>query len=440
LTPPRLTELPAPPAPGAGLAVEHLSVAYGDRAAIRDVSLSVAPGEVVALAGPNGSGKSSLIRAAVGLLAQEIGSVRVDGVPVDRGGSRERARRVAWMPQDEAPGENVPLEEYVEYGRYAWVARWSPPTQADRAAVRDAIAQVDLVALAARGMAELSGGERQRARLARTLAQDAPVLLLDEPTAHLDIGHQLDILERIRTHARREHRSVVVALHDLNLAARFTDRVAVLSHGRLVAVGPPTEVLSPALLEEVWGIVAELRRDPRSGQPYLLPRLATERITRPTASPSPRVHVMAGGGAGSATLQALFERGFDLSAGVLPLFDTDTELARELGLPVAVEVPFAPIGPEALARLDRLLEESEAIVVAPFPVGPSNLANLEGLLRWVERRPIALLQHAAGSTWDFTSGKATSFREELLRRGAAELPDVGAVAEWLSRCPAPSAG
>ncbi|MGP8078579.1 MAG: ABC transporter ATP-binding protein [Thermoplasmata archaeon] len=427
-----------PAAPRRGLRVDRLSVVYGDRLAVREVTFSVGPGEVVALAGPNGSGKSSLIRAAVGLATRSGGHLEVEGVSDRFGNARDRARRVAWMPQDEAPGENVPLEEYVGYGRYAWTPRWALPSPADRAAVRRAIAELDLGPLASRGMAELSGGERQRARLARTLAQDAPVLLLDEPTAHLDIGHQLDLLERIRTHARREQRSVVVALHDLNLAARFMDRVAVLSHGRLVAIGPPADVLSPALLEEVWGILAELRQDPRTGQLYLLPRLAPGRETPRTAPPRRRVHLVAGGGSGSSVLKALFERGYDLSAGVLPLFDTDTELARELGLPIAIELPFAPIGPEALERLDRLLAEAGAIVVAAFPVGPTNLANLERLRDWTGRRPVALVEQPSGEAWDYTAGRASALREELIARGAVVLPSLEAILDWLAALPASS--
>jgi len=419
--------------PPTGLRFSHVSVAYGARAAVRDVSFSVAPGEVVALAGPNGSGKSSLLRAAVGLAPRTAGVVLVGSSEQLPERPRERAVRVAWMPQDEPGGENVPLEEYVGYGRYARTPQWSLPSAADRAAVLAAIEAVDLGEFCGRGMAELSGGERQRARLARTLAQEAPVLLLDEPTAHLDIGHQLDVLGRIRRYAAERRLSVVVALHDLNLAARFMDRVAVLSRGRLVAVGRPSEILSPALLEEVWGVLAELRRDARTGEPYLLPRLAPPVGEVRPAGPRRRVHVVAGGGSGAGLLRTLFEQGFDLSTGVLPLFDTDTECARELSVPAAIELPFAPIGDDALRHLDQLLGAADAIVVAAFPVGPTNVANLVRLRSWVGRRPVALLAQPPGARWDYADGTATAVREELVTLGAVVLPDPAAVVGWLAR-------
>jgi iron complex transport system ATP-binding protein len=415
-----------------GLEIEGLTVRYGDRLALSLVSLEVASGEVVALAGPNGSGKSTLVRAVATHVSGARGTVRIHGSSLEGLRPIERALRVAWMPQEEPPGDNVPLADYVEYGRYAHLARWSGGSSEDRAAVASALREVDLADLASRGILELSGGERQRARLARALAQDAPVLLLDEPTAHLDVGHQLDVLERVRAHARRHQRAVLVALHDLNLAARYTDRVAVLSHGRLRTVGPPAEVLSPELLAEVWGVVAEIRNDPRSGLPYLIPRLPARPAPTQPNRPRPfRVHIVAGGGSGAALIRESLERGWEVSAGVLPLFDSDSELARDLGVPAAVELPFAPIGSETLGRLDALLEVADAVVVAPFPVGPSNLANLEHLSGWVPRRPTALVDHPAAERWDYAEGRGEAARARLIALGAERTMDVAAALRWL---------
>jgi iron complex transport system ATP-binding protein len=418
--------------PPPGLAIGGLTVRYGDWPALNAVSLEVAPGEVLALAGPNGSGKSTLIRAVATDLAGTAGEVRVLGQPLAGLRPIDRARRVAWMPQEEPLGDNVPLADYVEYGRYAHLARWSGSSSDDRAAVAAALEEVDLADLASRGLHELSGGERQRARLARALAQDAPVLLLDEPTAHLDVGHQLDVLDRVRTHARLHHRAILVALHDLNLAARFTDRVAVLAHGRLRAVGPPADVLSAELLAEIWGVVAEMRRDPRSGLPYLIPQLPLRSAPARPPHRGFRVHVVGGGGSGAPLLRGAIERGWDVSAGVLPLFDSDSELVREYGVPAAFELPFAPIGPEALVHLDGLLELADAIVVAPFPVGPTNLANLEHLVTWAHRRPVLLLDHAVGERWDYADGRAESVRAKLLGAGATAVSDAWAALESLS--------
>ncbi|MGA8543078.1 MAG: ABC transporter ATP-binding protein [Thermoplasmata archaeon] len=420
---------------------DAVSVRYHDEVAVRSVSIEVPEGEVLALAGPNGSGKSSFLRALTGLEHLSGGSVRILGRLLSELSLRERARALAWMPQEEPLGDNVPVRDYVRYGRFAHIPPLTPEREADERAVTAALADADVTALADRGMLELSGGERQRARLARVLAQEAPILLLDEATAHLDVGHQLDLLVRVRRIARRDGRAVIVALHDLNLAARFADRVAVLSHGQLVAEGTPSAILSPELLARVWGVVAELRRDAATGLPYLIPQLPLG--PEPAAvrlSHRPRVHVVAGGGTGVPYLRRLVEAGYEVTAGALSLFDSDTEAAESLGVLTAVEIPFAPLSAEVRARHRILLNAAEAIVVAPFPVGPSNLANLEDVRGFAPRVPVFLADPPSGVSLEFAQGRAAATREALLREGAVRVRDVDAlVAAMAARFRAPDA-
>ncbi len=418
----------------ATLRVDRLTVRYGGRTALADVSLSARSGELVALTGPNGSGKSTLLRAVMGLIAPQGGSVRVEGANVPELGLIERARRVAWAPQEEPVGENVSILEYVRFGRHPHLAPFANEGPADHAAVERALRRVDFWEERSRGVAELSGGERQRVRLARVLAQETPLLLLDEPTAFLDIGHQLDALERVHTIARQERRCAVVALHDLNLAARFADRIVVLSHGRCVASGTPKEVLSPELLADVWGIVADLRWDPVTGLPYLLPVLPMDRPPLAgTVGPRPmaRVHVIAGGGSGSELIPRLAREGFEVSVGAVHLFDSDAELGERLGVAMATEMPFTAISPPVARHLETLLEACDAVVVAPVPTGSGNLANWSILAGWAGRRPIALLPMPREPAWDFTGGAATRLREELLRLGGEEVGGVDDVVRWL---------
>jgi len=426
----------APAGPPA-LRLAGLTVGYGTRPALQDVSLTVRPGEFVALAGPNGSGKTTLLRCVLGFLTPEAGSVEVYGKPVRSLSVLERARSVAWVPQGETPRDDVRLLEYVLYGRFPYHGPLDAETAADRAIAWQVLHEVGLADRAKDGILSLSGGERQRAILARALAQTTPILLLDEPTSHLDIAHQLDLLGRVRKLTERGTVTVVAALHDLNLAARFSDRIVVLSRGRRVADGPPSDVISEELLARVWGVVADLRRDPRTGAPYLLPHHLV-----PPASPGPGnllgrgpVHVVGGGGAGAPYLRALTEAGFRVSAGALHLLDSDLETAESLGALTAVEVPFAPIGEEVRGRLDRLLDAATAVVVAPFPVGPSNLPNLEEVRRCLGRVPVLLVRRDPNAEWDFTGGRARALEEELRRGGARE---VSGVAETLSALSLPA--
>ncbi|MCI4352538.1 MAG: ABC transporter ATP-binding protein [Thermoplasmata archaeon] len=405
----------------AAISVEHLTVRLGTTVALRDVSLSVRSGELLAIAGPNGSGKTTLIRTVLGLVSPDKGQIFLAGVPAGRLSLSARARHLAWMPQEELPGDNVTLFEYVLFGRHPHVPRFGGESAGDRLAARKALDEVGLGDRAGDRTWEISGGERQRLRLARVFAQSTPALLLDEPTAHLDMAHQLEVLERVRRLCHREGSAAVTALHDLNLAARFADRVAVLHHGRLVADGPAAAVLSPVLLQEVWGIVADLREDPRSGVPYLIPRLPPEAPRVPFRTPPLRVHVVGGGGSASPILRRLWERGFFVTSGVVALFDTDHTTAEEFGIPVATEVPFAPLSDESRTQHRRLLVEADRIVVAPFPVGPGNLANLEDLVPFAGRTPIFLLGMASWPHRDFTGGTAAAVRDRLVAAGARSL-------------------
>jgi iron complex transport system ATP-binding protein len=420
--------------PGLPLVCRGLTVRFGDRAALTDVSLSIPAGQFLALAGPNGSGKTTLLRSALGFLHPSEGSLEVFGRPSEDLEVLERARWVSWVPQMESPRDDVRLYDYVLYGRFPYHGPLDAETAQDHAIAQQALREVGLWDRAQDGILSLSGGERQRAILARALAQTTPLLLLDEPTSHLDIAHQLDLFTRVRSLSRERGVTVVAAIHDLNLATRFADRIVVLSRGRVVADGRPQEVLSADLLARVWGILADLRPDPRTGLPYLIPQqLVSARPSGADLATKGPIHVVGGGGAASPYLRALVDGGYRVSAGVLPLLDSDTETAEALGIERAIEVPFAPIGPEARARNRELLDAARAIVVAPIAVGPSNLTNLEDLRGWVAKIPIYLVRDPPIQTRDFCGGAAVRAYADLVAAGAREVAGLDPLQEALAR-------
>ncbi|MCI4355375.1 MAG: ABC transporter ATP-binding protein, partial [Thermoplasmata archaeon] len=338
------------------------------------------------------------------------------------------------VPQEELPRDDVRVLAYVLYGRYAHQLPFGSESPEDRAAALRALHDVGLSDRLDQGVFELSGGERQRLLLARALAQEAPLLLLDEPTAHLDIGHQLDLLERVRVLVRDRGVCAIAALHDLNLAARFADRVVVLSHGRRVADGPPSAVLAPPLLREVWGVDADLKRDPRTGQPYLLPRRLSE-AARDGVAPGTRrgpVHVVGGGGAAGPILRILADEEYALTAGALPLLDSDGEACEELGVPYVAEIPFAPLSEEVRVRHRAMMDAARAIVVAPFAVGPTNLANLEDLVGRPGAIPVLLYAAPPGFDRDFTGGRATRLLGQLVEEGAHPVADAATMLRILA--------
>ena len=234
------------------------------------LDFSVAAGAFVALVGPNGAGKSTLLRLLGGGLRPVAGEVRLDGARLDALGGKARARRIATVPQEEARLEGFSVRAVVELGRLPHLSRFGGPSAVDRAAVDDALAAAGVSALDDRPAESLSGGEYQRVRIARALAQGAAVMLLDEPEAHLDLGHRLAVLALLARLNRSRGLTVVAALHDLDVAALYSERLVMLAEGRVVADGTPAEVLTAERVGAVYG--AQVRVDIDEGRPRVLAR------------------------------------------------------------------------------------------------------------------------------------------------------------------------
>ncbi len=249
------------------LSVEQVWSGYGTHMILRGVSFRVLPGQMVALVGPNAAGKTTMVRALTGQVRVQ-GRIRWQGRDLPTMHPRQRARIVAVVPQHGPLPPHFTVAQTVLLGRTPYLSWWGTPRAADLQAVDDALAALNLQALAHTPLAHLSGGERQRVLIARALAQATPLLVLDEPTTHLDWKVQLEVLALAQSRARAGQ-AVLVVLHDLNLAARFADRVILLAAGQVVAAGPPHAVLTPQRLAQVYGVAVEVLQ--HGDRPYLIP-------------------------------------------------------------------------------------------------------------------------------------------------------------------------
>ena len=253
------------------LTVESLSVAFGTRVILSQVSFTVQRGMVLGVIGPNGAGKTTLIRALSGILPLREGRVEASGQDIHRLSEPERARLIAVVPQ----ARNLPPaftgQEMVQHGRTPYVGWSGGLSLRDMQSVRKAMERAQTLDLADRRLGDLSGGEQQRLLLARALAQEAPILLLDEPTTHLDLQHQIHLLTEVRSLADREGLAVVMALHDLNLVGRYADRIALIADGGLRALGTPQEVLDPLLLSQVYQLPLQALPGRDANRPIILP-------------------------------------------------------------------------------------------------------------------------------------------------------------------------
>ncbi|WP_221356040.1 ABC transporter ATP-binding protein [Streptomyces beigongshangae] len=251
--------------PAVELAVDGVTLTAGAHRLVEDVSLTARPGEVIGLVGPNGSGKSSLLRAVYRVLRPAAGHVRVGGTDAWSLPVRQLARTVAAVVQESGADLDLSVREVVAMGRTPHKRLLDGDSPEDAGLIEAALDAVDVTDLAHRPFDRLSGGERQRVLIARALAQQPSLLVLDEPTNHLDIRHQLDVLDTLR----RLPATVLVALHDLNLAAYYCDRLYVLRDGTVSASGPPADILTPRLLADVYGVTGEVTIHPRTGAPQV---------------------------------------------------------------------------------------------------------------------------------------------------------------------------
>lgn len=419
--------------------LDRADVFYNSTPVLRSISFDVCEGEFLGVIGPNGSGKSTLLKAMAGVLSPASGCVMLDGRAVSQIPGRELARYLAVVPQDNPITFDYTVLEIVLMGRSPHLGRFQVESGSDFDIAKDALRRTNLLAFADRKIGELSGGERQRAMIARALAQETDILFLDEPTAHLDINYQVEILHL----AQRENldcgKTVVAVLHDLNLASEFCDRLVMLCEGRVFADGTPEDVITAENVREVYGTSVWVRRHPTSGRPYVLSlgsrALASRLAESGDQGQRLKVHVICGGGSGGGIFTMLLEMSCDVTAGVINIGDTDQEAAESLGIEYVEDAPFSPISETAEKANAEFIAAADAVLVADVPFGSGNLANLRGAVRAMDMGKSVGLLGAVESyeERDFAEGELVSTLRGLIKRGAEVLETADDLRDWVAK-------
>ncbi|WP_049971027.1 ATP-binding cassette domain-containing protein [Haladaptatus cibarius] len=412
--------------------IEDVSVTLGDSRVLDNVDARVPDGTFVGLVGPNGAGKTTLLRAMNGVLSPDSGRVLVDGDSIAALSSKAASRKVATVPQDTTLSFDFDVRDVVAMGRNPYRSRFGSDidggdgesgdnddskNSTSAAVVERAMERTDVMQFADRSITAVSGGERQRILLARALAQDTPVLLLDEPTASLDINHQVRTFELVRELVH-EGKTVVAAIHDLNLAAHYCDELLLLDSGSVLSSGPPTDVLAEDTLREAFNARAVVSSHPVTGSTYVT--ALPERATGREQDGGGRIHVVGGGGTVSRLLYVLSAAGYDVSIGVLNEGDSDLETARLLGLETVVEEPFAPIGSEAQAALEEKIRAADATILGDVEIGSGNLANLEAVSA---ADSVVVVEERQFEARNYAGSAAVATYRELCERGHVVSPD-----------------
>ena len=346
---------------------QKLSVGYGGAPLIRDINIRIRRGEIVTLIGPNGSGKSTILKSITRQLKMIAGAVYIDGRELREFTQRELARRMAVVLTERMRPELMTCWDVAATGRYPYTGRLGILGAEDEGKVTAALEAVRALDLAERDFNAISDGQRQRVLLARAICQEPEVIVLDEPTSYLDIRHKLDLLAILRDMARRQGITVIMSLHEIDLAQKISDRILCVKGETIARSGTPEEVFSEATIRELYELEGGAY-DPLFGS-----------VELPAPEGEPEVFVISAGGTGIPVYRALQKEGTPFIAGVLYENDVDYRLARLLAAEVITEKPFHPIGDEAFARALECVRRCERVIDAGVEIGPCN-ARIEELL------------------------------------------------------------
>ena len=352
------------------LSISSLGYSINGVEILKDVSLTVRQGEFLGIIGPNGAGKTTLLKLMLGLLTPTTGDVTLFDQPVAKMDPKERARLEAYLSQDVMTSFPYPVLDIVLMGRYPYLRRFGRESEADIEEARRALSYVGLAGFEHRLFNELSGGERQLALFAKVLAQDATLLILDEPTSNLDIRHQ-DQFFSMAAELAEEQKGVIAAVHNLDIASRYCSRLVLLDRGHVVADGAPDQVLRSEVLDPVYGIRTTISTNTATGS------LMVDVVPRKWGSEGPRVHIVGGGGSAINLTRDLARLGYRLTGGVAHQYDADEQLWKTLDIPHSSVEPFSKISASEAGKVADWIAEAEYTVLCDFPIGPGNLLNLE---------------------------------------------------------------
>ncbi|WP_460923420.1 ATP-binding cassette domain-containing protein [Salinarchaeum chitinilyticum] len=400
--------------------VDGVAMAFDDEGVLDGVDATVEPGELVGLVGPNGAGKTTLLRAISGALTPDAGSVRVASDDPGRAledvqalSSAASSRRIAVVPQTTTLSFSFTVRQLVEMGRHPHRSRFQPPSREDRKLVDDAMEHTRTARFADRSIEDVSGGERQRILLARAIAQDAPVLLLDEPTANLDLHHAVETMSLVRKLVETDDTAALAAIHDLELAARFCDRILVLAGGEIVASGAPESVLERDVLEAAFDARIAVEPSPMDGG-VTVRALDDSEIDH-------RVHVVGGGEPAAAAIGRLGEAGADCSLGPVPAGDRAVSTVRAFDGAVATAPRFAGVDEQTRARAHDLAAAADVVVLAADRVAAEDEPWLD-CCGSADGAPLVVLEGTEISPEIPTADSASSLLDRAPKTNVDSLP------------------
>jgi iron complex transport system ATP-binding protein len=390
------------------LEVQDVRVKLGSTEILKDITFKLEEGELVALLGPNGSGKSTLLKTIFGVIRPFTGAIYLDGKQTAEMNTREIATLVGYLPQE---GSDVGLRviDIVLLGRTPYMDGFRKISGENLEIARKALKMVGLEGFEQRKFSELSGGEKQKVLLARVFTQETEVLLLDEPTSHLDISSQIEILSILKKKVEKGI-SALIAIHDINLAVSFCDRILLVKNGKIAYAGEPEAVITPYTIRDVFNAEVEVRK--HGGKLYIIPKVIKPVKREKGIS---HIHVICGGGSGSNLIYLLSSQGYYISVGAVNTLDSDWNAAIEAGAEVIAEVPFSAISKEIHEANLKMIQRSDAVILTNLTIGVGNLPNLEAALIAAKEGKLFLINSTDFNERNFAGKKAEEIYEKIMK-------------------------
>ncbi len=393
--------------------IQKLNCTIGSNKILHDINLHVRQGEFVGLIGPNGAGKTTLLKCINGIYPAE-GQVKIKDVNIKTYGNKELAREVALMHQNTSIDFPFSALDIVLMGRYPHLGRFQRESGEDRRIARSNMSYTNIQGLENSPITQMSGGERQRVLFAKTLTQQSGIVLLDEPTASLDITYQEQIF-KYSAELTALGITVIAAIHDLKIAARYCTRLVLLEEGTIAADGKPEYVLTSENISKVYGVNALVYRNRITG---LLDIYINRSDSQKKSGPA---HVIGGGGSATAVLRALYEQGYTVTAGVFSHGDSDIVSAEVFGMKYLEEKPFSEISAELQRENIHLIENSELTILCSMPFGFQNIGNLQAAK---SAKKLVIIEDERPEVRDYTEGRAVDLYNGLKRTAAAVIPSA----------------
>ena len=387
------------------LRINNIACRYDAANVLENIDFSAKGGDFIGVVGPNASGKSTLLKSISKVLKPHTGVVLLNERDVHTLKSAEIAKNLAVVPQESVISFAFTALEVVLMGRTPHLNRFEMESRQDLVIAQKSMELTNTWYLAERPIDTLSGGEKQRIIIARALTQEPRVLLLDEPTDHLDINHQIEILDLIKRLSKEKEMVVIGVFHDLNIVSQYCDRLILLHKGRIFAAGGAGDVLTGENIEKVYGVKVTVKQDDISGKLLIHPQ--RKRMIKEAKA---KVHVIAGSGSAVSLMNELVDNGYNVSLGVINIGDSDYVAAKALELDIVEEKPFCPIGEKNYEKNLELIKQADYVILTNIPIGFANIKNLKAAgeaqnLIIVEKEPI--------EKRDYTEGEATKLYHEL---------------------------